>query len=62
MPRQKPKRAKPAQTPPPPSSMAELLETARRMQARSQETIRQLAALREEIRSARAGQDQRKQT
>jgi hypothetical protein len=39
--------------------MAELMETARRMQARSQETIRQLVALREEIRIARERFDER---
>jgi hypothetical protein len=53
MPKPKPKRAKPAQpAPAPPRSMSELLEEGRRIQAQSQETIRQLHELQERFRES----------
>jgi hypothetical protein len=59
MPKQPARRARPAKAPPPLPSLAVLAEKARRIQAQTQVTLRQLAALREEIRSAREREDKR---
>ncbi|MDB4877276.1 MAG: hypothetical protein JWM41_3722 [Gemmatimonadetes bacterium] len=57
MPKQPARLARPAKAPPPLPSLAVLAEKARRIQAQTQETIRQLAALREQIRITRERED-----
>jgi thiamine biosynthesis lipoprotein ApbE len=59
MAKSKRKRSKPAKPAPPPPTMAELLETARRIQAKTQATLRQLIVLQEEMRIAREREDER---
>jgi hypothetical protein len=59
-PKPKPRRTRPTKAPPPsPRSMVELLEAARRVQAKCRETIHQLAAMQEQIRIARERDEER---